>query len=94
MPSHEPSACCRISPITFGDEQIEFINKLNVEGYAETIFQVSAELQLALSTALCPLQNTAKDLGDIQKRFRADNSQVECEQIPDEAEMNTQLYDS
>ncbi len=91
--SDRPRARNLLGHITFGGEQIEVLERPDIQGHIETILNVCAGLQIALCMAGRALRTEIRRVGDIPKVFEMYASQVVHDQRPDETERGAQLYD-
>ena len=91
--SDRPRARNLLGHITFGGEQIEILERPDIQDHIEVILNVCAGLQIALCMAGRALRTEIRRVGDIRKVFEMYASQVEHDQRPDETERGAQLYD-
>ncbi len=90
--SDRPRARNLLGQITF-EEQIEILERLDIQCHIETILNVCAGLQIALCMAGRALRTEIRRVGDIRRVFEMYASQVEHDQRPDETQRSAQLYD-
>ena len=91
--SDRQSARNLLGHITFGKEQIEILERPEIQDNIETILDVCAGLQIALCMAGRALRTEIRRVGDIRKVFEVYASQVKHDQRPDETQRGAQLYD-
>ncbi len=79
--------------MAFGKEQIEILERPEIQSHIETILNVCAGLQIALCMAGRALRTEIRRVSAIRKLFEMYACQIEDDQRPDETQRGAELYD-